>query len=62
MAFGSDMFDPVKLIITLAATDSESHLEVLSELAEVLMDEEKVTRLIEANSSQAFYDELTKEG
>lgn len=56
------MFDPVKLVITLAATDSESHLEVLSELAEVLMDEEKVTRLIEANSSQAFYDELTKEG
>ncbi|HBJ8949074.1 TPA: PTS sugar transporter subunit IIA [Listeria monocytogenes] len=59
VAFGSDMFDPVKLV---AATDSESHLEVLSELAEVLMDEEKVTRLIEANSSQAFYDELTKEG
>ncbi|UHP10175.1 PTS sugar transporter subunit IIA [Listeria marthii] len=62
VAFGSEMFDPVKLIITLAATDAESHLDVLSELAEVLMDEEKVARLITANSNQAFYDELTKEG
>lgn len=58
--FGSDEFDPVKLIITLAATDANSHLEVLSELAEVLMDQERIDILLNAKTNEAFYDELIK--
>lgn len=37
--FGSEKFDPVSLIITLAAVDADSHLELISELADILMEE-----------------------
>lgn len=56
--FGTESFDPVKLIITLAATDNESHLDLLSELAEVLMDDERVNILLEAKTEEAFYHAL----
>lgn len=56
--FGSQQFDPVKLIITLAATDSESHLDVLAELADVLSDEETTTNLFEAKNEQEFLEIL----
>lgn len=56
--FGSQQFDPVKLIITLAATDSESHLDVLSELADVLSDEEIAEKLFEANDEHEFLEIL----
>lgn len=58
--FGSDLFDPIKLIITLAATDADSHIDLMSELADVLLDEEKVEGLCNAMSSQEFYDILKK--
>jgi len=56
--FGSQPFDPVKLIITLAATDSESHLDVLSELADVLSDEDIAGKLFEAKNEQEFLEIL----
>ncbi|MBS4206678.1 PTS sugar transporter subunit IIA [Bacillus sp. FJAT-50079] len=56
--FGSQQFDPVKLIITLAATDSESHLDILSDLADVLSDEEITMKLFEAKSEQDFLEIL----
>ncbi|MFK9093853.1 PTS sugar transporter subunit IIA [Bacillus salipaludis] len=56
--FGSQQFDPVKLIITLAATDSESHLDLLSELADVLTDGEITEKLFEAKNEQDFLELL----
>lgn len=56
--FGSQQFDPVKLIITLAATDSESHLDLLSELADVLSDEDITGKLFEAKNEQEFLEIL----
>lgn len=56
--FGSQQFDPVKLIIALAATDSESHLDVLSDLADVLSDEEITQKLFEAKDQQEFLEIL----
>ena len=38
--FGSSINDPVKLAITLAAIDNESHLNALGELMELLMSED----------------------
>ena len=38
--FGSGINDPVKLVITLAAIDNESHLNALGELMELLMSED----------------------
>lgn len=52
--FGSKLFDPVKLIITLAAKTSADHLELLSGLASVLSDEELVDRLFSAPSPEIF--------
>lgn len=52
--FGSDKFDPVHLIITLAAIDADSHIELLSELAGILMDEDNVNALVACQSAQEF--------
>lgn len=40
--FDAAGMDPVKLIITLAATDADAHVDLLGELAEILMDGEKL--------------------
>lgn len=58
--FGSEKFDPVSLIITLAAVDADSHLELISELAEILMDEENVDRLAACTSPAAFVQLLNQ--
>lgn len=52
--FGSEENDPVELIITLAATDSESHLNLLTELADVMMDEARLEQLFAAPTPEAF--------
>lgn len=52
--FGSELFDPVSLIITLAAVDADSHLDLMSELAGVLMVEENVERLIASRTPEEF--------
>lgn len=44
--FGHKTNDPVYLIITLAAEDNVSHLEAIKELMKVLMDEEKLNKLM----------------
>ncbi len=41
---------PVKLWFVLAATDSTSHLKVIQELSQVLMDSERTDRLLAAKS------------
>lgn len=56
--FGSEQFDPVKLIITLAAMDANSHLELMSELAGILMEEENVERLVACETSEQFLELL----
>lgn len=43
--FGHETNDPVHLVITLAAADNTSHLELLKELMGILMDEDKLNTL-----------------
>ncbi len=43
--FGNERNDPVFLVVTLAATDNEQHVQGLSELAAVLGKEELIERL-----------------
>ncbi|KRM12603.1 hypothetical protein FD16_GL002116 [Paucilactobacillus suebicus DSM 5007 = KCTC 3549] len=43
---------PIQLWFVLAATDSQSHLKVIQELMELLMDETKVTKMCEAKNVQ----------
>ena len=48
IAFGSESNDPVSLVIGLAATDHDSHIDLMAALSELLMSEEKVTLLLNA--------------
>lgn len=53
--FGSDENDPVHLIVMLAAKDSTAHLSVLSELAELLGDDDKVKQIINAKTIDEIF-------
>ncbi|MBS6397456.1 MAG: PTS sugar transporter subunit IIA [Clostridiales bacterium] len=50
--------DPVSLIITLAATDPDSHIDLLGELAEVLMDDDRMERMFLAKTPEEFCEIL----
>ena len=52
--FGAKEMDPVKLVITLAAIDQNAHIDLLSEVAEILTDAGKVDQLFNAGSSEEF--------
>ena len=56
--FGVESLDPVSLIITLAAVDDTSHLELMGELAVILMEPENVNKLISSESPEQFRETL----
>lgn len=60
IVFGHETNDPVKLLISLAATDSSSHLELMQDIANVFDDEELVEE-IKKSQSEAKIIELIKE-
>ena len=50
MAFGADEFDPVDVIIMLAAPDKHSHIEMISALAELFSSEDDLALLHQAKT------------
>lgn len=56
--FGNEQFDPIRLIITLAAVDDNAHLDLMMELAGVLMDESNVGLLINSRTPEEFKERL----
>lgn len=52
---------PVSLVLTLACVDTDSHLEKLQVLAEVLVDPDSMKLLLEADSEQQVYDLMNKQ-
>lgn len=50
--------DTVRLIIILAAEDSESHLEALQQIAEIISDEERIKSLVEMKDADSLYEEF----
>ncbi|MDU1320690.1 MAG: PTS sugar transporter subunit IIA [Clostridium botulinum] len=46
----------VKLIIVLAANDSNAHLELISELTDLLMEDEAVEKLFLAKSKEEVFE------
>jgi PTS system ascorbate-specific IIA component len=48
--FGSEAFDPVDIIIMLAAPDKHSHIEMISALAELFSSDEDMHKLHQATS------------
>ena len=51
---------PVRLMIALAATDSESHLDAMKVLATILMDETKIQEMTEADTPETLYQLFLK--
>ncbi|CCC57776.1 PTS sugar transporter subunit IIA [Caloramator australicus] len=58
--FGSELNDPVKLIITLAAIDSKTHLEALSQLINLLMNTNDLNIIINAKSKEEVLNIINK--
>lgn len=54
---GKDM--PARLFVTLAAKDSNSHLDALMEISELLSDETTVQKILEASDAEELYQYFT---
>lgn len=50
--FGHETNDPVSLVITLAAQDNTSHLNALSELMDILINEESLNILLNSDDEE----------
>lgn len=55
---GKDM--PARLFVTLAAKDSNSHLDALMKISELLSDESTVESILEAPDTETLYQYFTK--
>jgi ascorbate PTS system EIIA or EIIAB component len=51
VVFGNEANDPVRLVIGLCATDHNSHIDIMAELATVLGDSESVNTVLNAVDS-----------
>ncbi|MFC7431872.1 MULTISPECIES: PTS sugar transporter subunit IIA [unclassified Agrococcus] len=58
VAFGSKANDPVRLVVGLAATDHDGHLEVMAALAGILADDDALQSLLAADSPAAVRAQL----
>lgn len=52
--FSEDSFG-VRLLVALAAEDSNSHIEAMQVLAGIFMDEQKIASIVESDDTQAIY-------
>lgn len=52
VCFGAEKNDPVDLVFGLAATDANSHLDLMRHLAQILSDDTAITRLRAAQNFQ----------
>lgn len=58
--FGSELNDPVKLIITLAAKDNVSHIHIIQSLMNLLMDSKDINNLINATTKEEILNIIKK--
>lgn len=58
--FGNEANDPVKLIITLAAVDNETHLKALSQLMELFMNSEDLSSIFKASNKEDVIEIINK--
>lgn len=58
--FGSEMNDPVRLVITLAPKDSESHLKALSQLMALFMNSEDLKSVFNAKTKEEVINIINK--
>lgn len=56
--FSEDSFD-VRLLVALAAQDSNSHVEAMQVLAGIFMDEEKISQIVAMDDTDQIYKAFT---
>lgn len=52
--------DPIKLVVTLAAKDNESHITALQELMQILMDEDDFEKLKTVSNEEEILEIINK--
>ena len=57
--FKTDGYD-VRILITLAATDAESHMEVLQAMSELFESQESTKKVLDASNEKEIYDLFVK--
>lgn len=57
--FGNEDNDPIEIIFVIAAKENNSHLDALQDLARILIDEEAVNKIKEANNPKEILDVLS---
>ncbi|GAK13216.1 PTS sugar transporter subunit IIA [Geomicrobium sp. JCM 19039] len=55
VSFGSEENDPVDLVFSFSAKGSDSHIKLIEQLSHVLLDDDKVTQLRQAESEEELY-------
>lgn len=55
--FSEDSFD-VRLLVALAAEDSNSHIEAMQVLAGIFMDEDKIAQIVALDDADEIYQEF----
>lgn len=58
--FGSELNDPVKLVITFGAENSESHLSALAQLMELFLNSEDLVKIVQAVSVEEVLQIINK--
>lgn len=58
--FGSELNDPVKLVVTLAAKDRQSHLKALSQLMTLFMNSEDLKSIFKAKTTAEITNIINK--
>ena len=58
--FYSDGNDPVKIVIMLAAKDSDSHITALSALSELLVEDEDINNIIDCDNVEDIFNIISK--
>lgn len=56
--FSEDSFD-VRLLVALAAEDSNSHIEAMQVLAGIFMDEDKIAQIVASDDADEIYQAFT---
>jgi PTS system ascorbate-specific IIA component len=51
----------VRLLVTLAATDANSHIDVMRELATMFSDPERIAQIVEAKTADEVYEDFIKD-
>lgn len=55
--FKEDGYD-VRLLVTLAASDSESHLQAMQAISYIFSDEKRIQKLVDAKTPEEIYEQF----